>query len=84
MGAGGVRVGGTRKTDAKVELKKAINLAKEVDQVVICAGLNVSVHFILQDGVLLLVEQSDIRTSPILNPRVTTGHTWTFHSVPTN
>jgi beta-glucosidase len=42
MGAGGVRVGGTRKTDAKIELEKAVKLAKEVDQVVICAGLNVS------------------------------------------
>ena len=42
MGAGGVRVGGTRKTDPKVELEKAVKLAKEVDQVVVCAGLNVS------------------------------------------
>jgi beta-glucosidase len=84
MAAGGVRVGGTRKTNAMVELKKAIKLAKEVDQVVICAGLNVSVQFILRVGVLLLVELSDVCTSPILNPRDTTGRTWTFHSVPTN
>ena len=42
MGAGGIRVGGTRKTDAKVELERAVKLAKEVDQVIICAGLNVS------------------------------------------
>ena len=42
MGSGGVRIGGTKKTDAKTELEKAIQLAKEVDQVVICAGLNVS------------------------------------------
>ena len=42
MGAGGVRVGGTRKTDATIELRKAVELAKEVDQVVVCAGLNVS------------------------------------------
>jgi len=84
MGAGGVRVGGTRKTNAKVELEKAINLAKEVDQVVICAGLNVSVRVILRVGVLLLVEPSDLCTSPILNPRVTTGRTWTFQLAPTN
>jgi beta-glucosidase len=84
MAAGGVRVGGTRKTNAMVELKKAIKLAKEVDQVVVCAGLNVSVRFILRVGVLLLVEPSDVCTSPILNPRDTTGRTWTFHSVPTN
>ena len=45
MGAGGVRVGGTRKTDAKVELEKAVKLAKDVDQVVICAGLNVRLSF---------------------------------------
>ena len=42
MGVGGIRVGGTRKTDAKVELEKAVKLAKEVDQVVVFAGLNVS------------------------------------------
>lgn len=50
MGAGGVRVGGTRKTNAKVELEKAVTLAKEVDQVVICAGLNVSLASLSDSG----------------------------------
>ena len=40
MGSGGLRMGGTRKTDAKTEIKRAVELAKSVDQVVICAGLN--------------------------------------------
>ena len=37
MGAVGIRVDGTWKTDAKVELEKAVKLAKEVDQVVVFA-----------------------------------------------
>ena len=40
FGAGGVRIGGTRKINGKIEIEKAVQLAKEVDQVVICAGLN--------------------------------------------
>jgi beta-glucosidase len=41
-GAGGLRIGGMRKIDDQIELEKAVALAKSVDQVVICAGLNVS------------------------------------------
>lgn len=40
FGAGGLRVGAALKTDPKTELDKAVELAQEVDQVVICAGLN--------------------------------------------
>lgn len=39
---GGVSIGGAKRTDPKEELEKAVQLAREVDQVVICAGLNVS------------------------------------------
>lgn len=40
FGPGGLRVGATLKTDPATELDKAVELAREVDQVVICAGLN--------------------------------------------
>ncbi|KAF9639181.1 putative beta-glucosidase protein [Lasiodiplodia theobromae] len=40
MAGGGVRVGGTRVTEPQDEIDKAVKLAKEVDQVVIIAGLN--------------------------------------------
>jgi beta-glucosidase len=40
FGAGGIRLGCFRKIDMEVELKRAIALAKECDQVIICAGLN--------------------------------------------
>ena len=43
MAGGGVRVGGTKKTEPEAEIEKAVQLAKEVDQVVVCAGLNVSI-----------------------------------------
>lgn len=42
MGAGGLRLGVAKKHDSKIELEKAVKLAKDVDQVIICAGLNVS------------------------------------------
>ena len=40
FGAGGLRVGLERKAEFKTELEIAVKLAKEVDQVVLCAGLN--------------------------------------------
>ena len=40
MGSGGLRIGGERKVDAKEAHDAAVKLAGEVDQVVICAGLN--------------------------------------------
>ena len=40
FGAGGLRIGAALKTDPETELNKAVELAREVDQVVICAGLN--------------------------------------------
>jgi beta-glucosidase len=45
LGAGGFILGGTKRVDAEEEVAKAVALAKEVDQVVICAGLNVSEFF---------------------------------------
>ncbi|KAH7380592.1 beta-glucosidase [Pyrenochaeta sp. MPI-SDFR-AT-0127] len=40
MRGGGVRLGGCLKVDPDTELQMAVELAKEVDQVVICAGLS--------------------------------------------
>jgi beta-glucosidase len=40
FGGGGLRIGGARVIDVKEEIKKAVELAKRVDQVVLCVGLN--------------------------------------------
>lgn len=40
FGGGAVRIGGAWKLDPKAEIAKAAELAKEFDQVVVCAGLN--------------------------------------------
>ncbi|RDW82921.1 hypothetical protein BP5796_04412 [Coleophoma crateriformis] len=40
FGGGAVRIGGTRIVDADEEVKHAAALAKDADQVIVCAGLN--------------------------------------------
>jgi beta-glucosidase len=40
FGAGGLRAGGVQKVDPKSEIEKAVALAKSVNQVILCAGLN--------------------------------------------
>ena len=40
FGAGGLRAGGYRKIDRRHEIERAVALAKKVDQVVLCVGLN--------------------------------------------
>lgn len=40
FGAGGLRIGCYRKLDLPVEIERAVKLAKQVDQVVLVAGLN--------------------------------------------
>lgn len=77
LAAGGVRVGGTRKTDAKVELEKAVKLAQEADQVVICAGLNVSFPFLSALVARFWFGLLTLYNSPTGNPRAMTGQTWT-------
>jgi beta-glucosidase len=42
FGGGGIRIGGARAISPEEEIQKAVQLAKEVDQVVLCVGLNVS------------------------------------------
>ena len=41
FGGGALRIGGAKVIDADEEVKHAAELAKDVDQVIICAGLNV-------------------------------------------
>ncbi|KAF2755591.1 beta-glucosidase [Pseudovirgaria hyperparasitica] len=40
MASGGIRLGGLAISDSQTNIAKAVALAKEVDQVIICAGLN--------------------------------------------
>ncbi|KAL6408745.1 beta-glucosidase [Ilyonectria robusta] len=40
FGGGGVRIGGAKVVDPDEEIAKAVELAKSVDQVVLCVGLN--------------------------------------------
>lgn len=42
FGGGGIRIGGARVISPTEEIEKAVELAKSVDQVVLCVGLNVS------------------------------------------
>jgi len=42
FGQGAVRIGGAKVIEAEEEIKHASALAKDADQVIICAGLNVS------------------------------------------
>lgn len=42
LNGGGLNFGGSPRINPKAEIQKAVKLAKEVNQVVICAGLNVS------------------------------------------
>lgn len=42
FGGGGIRIGGARVIDPQEEIRKAVEVAKIVDQVVLCVGLNVS------------------------------------------
>lgn len=42
FGGGGIRIGGARVINPEEEIRNAVELAKEVDQVVLCVGLNVS------------------------------------------
>jgi beta-glucosidase len=40
VGSGSIRIGGTWVVDDEIEIQKAVELAKELDQVIICGGLN--------------------------------------------
>ena len=70
---GGIRIGGARKVNAHDELQAAVELAAEVDQVVVCAGLNVTYYLILSPH----CESADCRTSLIGNLKVSIDLIWT-------
>ncbi len=61
MGAGGLRIGGMKKIDEEEELEKAVQLAKSVDQVVICVGLNVSPQFSSHTSCISAENSSQVR-----------------------
>jgi beta-glucosidase len=46
FGGGAVRIGGAKVIDADEEVRRAAALAKDVDQVIICAGLNVGISYL--------------------------------------
>lgn len=52
---GAIRIGGAKIIDAEKEIKHAAELAKEADQVIVCAGLNVSLS-----SYLLVLLQSNL------------------------
>ena len=68
---GGIRLGGCQKIDAKNEFANASSLAKEVDQVIVCAGLNVSILIYTLKLILTFC-------SPTGKEKGLTGLTWTF------
>lgn len=68
---GGIRLGGCRKIDAKDGIARAASLAKEVDQVIVCAGLNVSIWICSLKLILIFC-------SPTEREKGLTGLTWTF------
>jgi beta-glucosidase len=56
FGGGALRIGGAMVIDADEEVKHAAALAKDADQVIICAGLNVSCSFFKGNTRLICVE----------------------------
>jgi beta-glucosidase len=68
---GGVRLGGCQKINAKEEIAHAASLAKEADQVIVCAGLNVSIW--IRTLILILTF-----CSPTGKEKGLTGTTWAF------
>jgi beta-glucosidase len=70
FGGGAVRIGGAKIIDADEEVKHAAALAKDADQVIICAGLNVSLHL------LQFTEVTDVQSCSLIGKeRATTEKT---------
>ena len=68
---GGLRLGGSRRISFDEEIQAAVEIATEVDQVIVCAGLNVminSFHF-------ALVKPADLANSLIGKPKALIGFT---------
>lgn len=59
LGGGGLRIGAAKVIDAEEEIQHAVELAKSVDQVVLCVGLNVSVPHQFLIEIILTSLQSD-------------------------
>lgn len=61
FGGGAVRIGGAKVIDADEEVKHAAALAKEADQVIICAGLNVPPPIFLSPFISSIVSKPSVR-----------------------
>ena len=72
FGGGAVRIGGAKIIDADEELKHAAALAQDADQVIICAGLNVSVSRLEAP-----LHDTDKMIRPTGKQKVPTEPTWT-------
>jgi beta-glucosidase len=68
---GGLRLGGCQRIDKHQAIAHASSLARDVDQVIVCAGLNVSIH----DWTLKLVLTI---SRPTGKEKALTERTWTF------
>lgn len=77
--AGGFRLGGIMKTTPQEEHDKAVKLAREVDQVILTIGLDVSVM------TYSMPARTDLRHRRVsTNPKVTTANIWICPREPTN
>lgn len=58
FGGGGIRIGGAPVINAEAEIEKAVKLAKDVENVVLCVGLNVSKVNVLKCRYCMLIINS--------------------------
>jgi len=70
LGAGGFRLGCIRKFDPAEEIAKAVDMAKDVDQVILCVGLSVS------RGTASYYRDTNDRSRQGAKPRDTIVSTW--------
>ncbi len=70
---GGLRLGGCQKIDTEKAIAHACSLAKEADQVIVCAGLNVSICEYVRDPLLT-------SSRPTGKEKALIGDTWTFQA----
>lgn len=54
FGGGGIRIGGAPVIDAKAEIEKAVELARTVEDVILCVGLNVSTVEVMKRSCCML------------------------------
>ena len=80
---GGLRIGYAPEVDEQAEIERAVQLAKEVDQVVICAGLTVSFP-LPYPAPYILTNLTCLSYRPNGSPKAVTAHPWTSPASLTN